>query len=123
MSYDYEAFGALKSSSGSLANAFRFAGEQSDAETGLYCLRARYYDPSTGRFISKDPFPGRIAQPQSLNGFVYVRNNPIVLIDPSGLTWEENWGLFWDWVCQNGEGTYSSFEAFVESMYNASNGT
>ncbi len=82
MSYDYEAFGALKLS-GSFANDFRFTEEQSD-ETGLYFLRARYYDPSTGRFISKDPFGGTIGNPASLNRYVYAYDNPTGLTDPSG---------------------------------------
>jgi RHS repeat-associated protein len=52
------------------------AGEQRDAETGLYNLRARYYDERTGRFLSTDPRGG---------GYGYAGNNPVRFIDPLGL--------------------------------------
>ncbi|MBC7252109.1 MAG: RHS repeat-associated core domain-containing protein [Anaerolineae bacterium] len=55
----------------------------------MYYLRARYYDPTTGRFLTRDPFPGLITNPQTLNPYVYVANNPVNLIDPSGL---QGWG-------------------------------
>ena len=53
-SYEYDVYGAVTSSSGSQANEFEFAGEQTDP-SGLQFLRARYYDPETGTFISRDP--------------------------------------------------------------------
>jgi RHS repeat-associated protein len=61
---------------------FTFTGTEYDAETGLYYYRARYYDASTGRFISKDPigFAGG-----DTNLYRYVGNNPINWIDPMGL--------------------------------------
>ena len=57
-----------------------------DPGTGLYYLRARYYDPSIGRFISKDPFAGIAMQPYSLQRYPYSQNNPSKFLDPSGLT-------------------------------------
>ena len=51
----------------------------------LYFLRARYYDPETGRFLSQDPFFAMAGLPQSLNRYVYGLNNPVLLIDPYGL--------------------------------------
>ena len=57
-SYNYDVFGAIRSSSGSTANAFTFTGEQTDATTGLEYLRARYYDSAAGRFLSRDPLGG-----------------------------------------------------------------
>ena len=84
-SYTYGAFGNLRLMKGSSDNTFQFTGEQTDDETGLIYLRARYYDPSVGRFISKDRLPGRPTTPQSLNQFVYARNNPVNLTDLSGL--------------------------------------
>jgi RHS repeat-associated protein len=83
-SYRYDAFGAVYTSTGSLSGDFLFAGEQSDKGTGLVYLRARYYDPSTGRFISKDPFGGFATIPASLNKYVYACNNPVNLTDPTG---------------------------------------
>jgi RHS repeat-associated protein len=69
---------------GSMNNDFRFTGEQVDPETGLIYLRARYYEPETGRFISKDPFTGFASVPSSLNRYTYVKNNPVLYTDPSG---------------------------------------
>ena len=62
-------------------NAYFFAGERTDPETGLVFLRARYYEPETGRFISKDPMGIAAA----LNSYVYVGNDPVDKIDPLGL--------------------------------------
>ncbi|MBM3150310.1 MAG: RHS repeat-associated core domain-containing protein, partial [Chloroflexi bacterium] len=84
-SYTYGAFGNLRLIKGSSDNTFQFTGEQTDDETGLLYLRARYYDPSVGRFISKDRLPGRPTDSRSLNQFVYARNNPVNLTDLSGL--------------------------------------
>jgi hypothetical protein len=50
----------------------------------LVFLRARYYDPGIGRFISKDPFPGVPSLPSTLHPYQYALNNPINLVDPSG---------------------------------------
>ena len=79
--YVTDAFGKTTSSAGSTRNPFRYTGRELDADTGLYYYRARYYDPSTGRFLSEDPtkFDGGI------NFYSYVRNDPTDLSDPSGL--------------------------------------
>jgi len=50
-------------------------------------MRARYYDPSTGRFISKDPVEGILINPQTQNPYAYAGNDPINRADPSGLWW------------------------------------
>jgi len=71
---------------GTRTQPFGFTGEQRDAETGFSYLRARMYDPQVGRFLQRDPFPGRITSPLSLNRFTYVANNPASLVDPAGLT-------------------------------------
>ena len=55
-----------------------------DTFAGLYYLRARWYDPSVGRFLTKDQFPGFIEKPISTNRYIYVFNNPENFIDPSG---------------------------------------
>src|SRR5205807_10114228 len=76
--YTYDSFGKLTNSTGSLTNPFRYTGREFDSETGLYYYRARYYDPSTGRFLSEDP----IGFSGGRNFYTYVRNNPPRLIDP-----------------------------------------
>jgi RHS repeat-associated protein len=83
--YDYDAFGALRASTGTGATEYRFTGQQEDTALGYQYLRARYYDPTTGRFISKDPFPGLAAAPATLHPYVYSLNNPTNLTDPTGL--------------------------------------
>jgi RHS repeat-associated protein len=67
---------------------FHFTGEALDPGTELYYLRARYYDPEVGRFISRDPFSGFSGAPLSINGYIYARNNPTALVDHSGFVAE-----------------------------------
>ncbi len=69
--------------SGLGGGSYGYAGEWTDS-SGLQYLRARYYSPATGRFISKDPFPGLQSQPASLTPYVYALNNPVLYSDPSG---------------------------------------
>ena len=61
-----------------------YSGEQTDRATGLQYLRARYYDPATGRFNRMDPFSGDLEDPQSLHKYLYTHANPIMGVDPSG---------------------------------------
>ena len=82
--YAYDAFGNLLKSTGSTKNCYRYCGEQFDETTGLYYLRARYMDTSTGRFISQDTYQGTINDPVSLHKYLYCRSNPVMNIDPSG---------------------------------------
>ena len=82
--YVYDAFGNLISSTGSTKNDFLFCGEQFDPVTGLYYLRARYMDTSTGRFISMDAYSGSIDDPVSLHKYLYANANPVSNSDPSG---------------------------------------
>ncbi len=82
--YSYSAFG-LRNGENRLENSYEYAGEEYDEETGLVYLRNRYYDPEIGRFISPDSVVGNLGDPQTLNPYAYVRNNPVNYIDPSGL--------------------------------------
>jgi RHS repeat-associated protein len=80
--YGYDAYGKVTSSSGTAPNEFDFAGQQTDP-TGLQYLRARYYDPETGRFLSRDPLSAIPAWDD--NPFAYATANPATLLDPWGL--------------------------------------
>ena len=82
--YVYDAFGNLLKSTGSTKNCYRYCGEQFDETTGLYYLRARYMDTSTGRFISQDSYAGSISDPVSLHKYLYANSNPVTYSDPSG---------------------------------------
>jgi len=81
----YTPFGAPLSQLGTPQGSFGFAGEQTDAAAGLTFLRARYYDPATGRFLTRDPYPAYASVPSTLHRYAYVGNNPVNLVDPSGL--------------------------------------
>jgi RHS repeat-associated protein len=61
-----------------------YSGEQFDSKIGQQYLRARYYDPATGRFNRLDPFFGNLNDPLSLHKYLYVHNDPINGVDPSG---------------------------------------
>jgi RHS repeat-associated protein len=79
--YLYDPYGNTISWSGSPApNPFQFAGEYTDAESGLQYLRARYYDPTTAQFLTRDPMEPLTRQP-----YAYASNNPLNLTDPSGI--------------------------------------
>jgi RHS repeat-associated protein len=70
------------------ANHYKFTGKERDSESGLDNFGARYMASTMGRFMSADPFtvtPGRIVDPQQLNLYAYVRNNPLKHIDPTGM--------------------------------------
>jgi len=93
----YHAFGQLLSSSGSTPTPFGYAGAwgyQEDVDSELKLLGHRYYDPATGRFLTRDPIKdGR-------NWYGYCENNPMGWIDPSGL-----WNM-WKWI-YTGDGNAS----------------
>jgi len=80
-SSNYEPYGPGYGESGS--EEFRYTGKQEDT-TGLYYFEARYYDPATGRFTTRDSVFGDLADPQSLNRYSYCRFNPHKYIDPDG---------------------------------------
>jgi RHS repeat-associated protein len=66
----------------------KFTGQERDVETGLDFFQARYFSAALGRFNSRDPenAGADLFNPQSWNGYTYVANNPLTLIDPSGLS-------------------------------------
>ena len=82
--YQYDAFGVEKNIDDTDTNAFRYCGEYYDKETATIYLRARYYSPSTGRFISRDSFAGSNNDPLSLNLYTYCHNNPVSGTDSTG---------------------------------------
>nr|WP_246628073.1 RHS repeat-associated core domain-containing protein [Paenibacillus oenotherae] len=82
--YTYDLWGNPLTTTESVSNPFRYSGEMWDQSAGLQYLRARWYDPSMGRFISKDTYEGQIDNPLSQNLYTYVENNPLIYTDPSG---------------------------------------
>jgi RHS repeat-associated protein len=82
--YDYDAWGNAVNTTGSTPNAYLYRGEQYDADLGLYYLRARYFNPVTGRFLVKDPAKGSAFEPKTLHQYLYVHGDPVNHVDPKG---------------------------------------
>jgi len=80
----YQPFGQDNGTPNNSEN-YKFTSKPYSATTGLYYYYQRWYDPSIGRFMSVDAKPGQLANPQSLNTYVYVRNLPTSLGDPTGM--------------------------------------
>lgn len=83
-SYYYDAFGNIESVIDSVYNPYRYAGYYYDEETDTYYLLARFYDPTTARFLSEDTYRGNPNDPLSLNLYTYAFNNPVSYIDLDG---------------------------------------
>ncbi|MCY9704195.1 polymorphic toxin-type HINT domain-containing protein, partial [Paenibacillus alvei] len=82
--YTYDIWGNPLVQEEQVPNIFRYSGEYWDEATNLQYLRARWYDPSVGRFINEDTYEGEIKNPLSLNLYTYVYNNPLIHLDPTG---------------------------------------
>jgi len=82
--YDYDAFGNKVNSTGTTPNAYMYRGEAFDSDLGLYYLRARYMNPLTGRFMSRDPNEGKAKVPATLHKYLYAFGDPVNRIDPRG---------------------------------------
>jgi RHS repeat-associated protein len=79
-SYDYDPYGNPISLTVSVANPFQFAGQYNDTASGLYYLRARYYDPTASQITTRDPAATATRQP-----YLYAAESPVTASDPSGL--------------------------------------
>lgn len=82
--YAYDAYGNPVTTSGSTPNTYLYRTESFDADLGMCYLRARYYNPLTGRFISRDPEDGVNTDPATLHKYVYANGDPMNHVDPSG---------------------------------------
>jgi len=101
---EYDPFGTIvvhdKIGSNFAVIWYYFTGKPLDDETGLVFLGARYYNPLLGRWITPDTtIPGGGVNPQELNRYSYVSNNPINFIDPSGHHKKHSW---WSWIADIG---------------------
>jgi RHS repeat-associated protein len=77
--YEYDAFGNAVNKTGATPNNYLYRGEQFDPDLGLYYLRARYYNPATGRFLSVDPLAD-----EGQRRYQYAAANPVDGMDPNG---------------------------------------
>jgi len=88
--YDYDAFGNLLTSEITLTQPYRYVGKHAyytDDTTGLLLLGARWYDPEVGRFLSRDVMKRKLLP--LVNLYLYGENNPLRLIDPTGMETKE----------------------------------
>jgi len=86
----YFPYGATRS--GTVSTTYRFTGQRLDDSTGLYYYGARYYDAALGRFIQPDTIVPNPVNPQALNRYSYVLNNPLRYTDPTGHREDEGTG-------------------------------
>ncbi len=103
---DFYPFGGELTFTNTCGQSYKFAGMRRDATTGLDHTRFRQYSSNLGRWYSPDPLGGEVTNPQSLNRYAYVLNNPTTFIDPLGMYL---WTL--------GECTYDTASFYVDSQY------
>ena len=100
--YEYDSFGNEVKPEKKDENPYRYCGEYYDKETEEVYLRARYYEPSVGRFITRDTYTGESNEPLSLHLYTYCENDGVNAWDPSGhykikmkhingMKWKKNW--------------------------------
>ena len=99
--YEYDSFGNEVKPEKKDENPYRYCGEYYDKETEEVYLRARYYEPSVGRFITRDTYTGESDEPLSLHLYTYCYNNPVDYLDDSGNCPIVDWGKF-VWRCITG---------------------
>jgi len=100
--YEYDSFGNEVKPEKKDENPYRYCGEYYDKETEEVYLRARYYQPSVGRFITRDTYTGESDESLSLHLYTYCENDSVNAWDPSGhykikmkhingMKWKKNW--------------------------------
>lgn len=121
----YSAWGETRHASGNIVTDRQYTGQINDGDTGLYYYNARYYDPLLHKFIQADTIVPDPSNPQTLNRYAYVNNNPLKYIDPTGheteqvqnssscttgddWCWQNRWynahGLYWNGINWNMRG-------------------
>jgi RHS repeat-associated protein len=124
--FAYDAYGnllggtGLSSDQSVILTSLLYSGEQTDRATGLQYLRARYYDPSTGRFNRLDPIRERSLDPHSpisLHKYLYAGANPGTYVDPSGNVFSipEFLGTMGNSAVKFGTGAYRAWQSFKTS--------
>jgi RHS repeat-associated protein len=90
--YDYDAWGNAVNVTGATPNAHLYRGEQYDSDLGLYYLRERYFNPLSGRFLSRDPERGTLIYPSTFHKYLYTSADPVNRVDPRGRGELIEWG-------------------------------
>jgi len=87
----YYPYGAGRPTDTTLPTDYRFTGQRREGTIGLYDYGARFYDPALGRFLSADTVVPKPGNPQALNRYAYVLNNPLKYTDPTGHWVNQDW--------------------------------
>jgi RHS repeat-associated protein len=111
--YQYDSFGNQLASTGSTQNPFHYTARESDAETGIYYYRARYYDSTIGRFLSEDPLKFGATS----NFYPYAANNSLRYNDPMGTCIVD---VYFERTGQNADGSF--FHTFIVLIDNSGKG-
>ncbi|WP_370863671.1 RHS repeat-associated core domain-containing protein [Ruthenibacterium lactatiformans] len=110
--YAYDAYGYINADEfGIQAPFYGYNGEEQNPFTGLQYLRARYYAPQNGGFITQDGFSGVLTNALSQNRYAYAHNNPVNYADPSGHS-------IWDSIKNGVTNAVNSVKNFVSNVAN-----
>ena len=104
--YSYDPYGNPAGATGTDTTPFGYTGQYTDTETGLIYLRARYYDPATAQFLTRDPLEILTGEPYS-----YAADNPLNMADPSGLASHYS-NKFKGWLLDLDAATFSAIDKF-----------
>ena len=105
---------------GEATSGFGYNGEYYNAASGMIYLRARFYAPEMNRFSQKDILRGSILQPVSLNRYLYVQNDPVNFVDPSGM--RQVAGMYGDGTGRTSTTRSSSRTSYTPPSYPAPSG-
>lgn len=118
-SYSYDAYGNLSVSGNTeIQNPYTYNAEYTDASTGNQYLRARYYDPEEGTFLTQDSYLGSLLEPLSQNLYIYAENNPVNYSDPSGHGILSKIKSAAKKVATTVKNTYNKAKTWVKNTYN-----
>ena len=106
----YDPYGNITGYSGIVTTPLLFSGEYRDAESGLYYLRSRYYDPVTGQFMTRDT-----AVSVTMSPYAYVAGNPLNATDPSGFKKVTNCGYIYRSGCDLSD-YFENWSAFFTGL-------
>jgi RHS repeat-associated protein len=101
--YAYDPYGRVTTHTGTTTTQLQFNGQYTDPESGLVYLRARFYDPQTGQFLTRDP-----AESATRQAYTYTADDPLNRADPSG--------LWWSWAVQHLDPLYPVIGLYAKEV-------
>lgn len=110
----YDAFGA-RTQFGPATSRYAFTGREDIGDTGFMHYRARTYDTATGRFTTPDPVLGDLTLPETLHRYVYVKNDPVNLTDPTGATFF--YDIFYDSFLKDKKAVFGLAKILTKAVF------